>query len=140
MDLSKVEVEQDQLVRGRRRVGTGPFDRSYESGFVERFQEIVCGSEFPHARGVPRFVVTGDHDGRDFNVQSRHRPEDVESGCSGHVEIQQEAVGSLHLSGRQEIIAGLKESDFIIMRSEKPGQRGAHLRLIIQNSDNCFAV
>ena len=44
------------------------------------------------------------------------------------------------MDGFQKVIAGLKRRDIITISFEQTRQREAHLGLIIQNSDDFFAV
>src|SRR6266487_2505530 len=111
-----------------------------QDGLVERFEQVVCGPEVANSLSVAGFVVAGDDNDRDCDVHGRHRLQHIESRCLGHVKIEQHAVWPLRLDSSQKIIARLKRLNVIAMSSEQTPQRQAHLCLIIQDSDDFFAI
>jgi hypothetical protein len=115
-------------------------DRVDQDRLVERFEQVVCGAETADTLGIAGLVVAGDNNDRHWVVHGRYRRKHIKPRYSGHVKVQQHAVWTIRAGGFQKVIAGLKRLDIITMSFEQTPQREAHLRLIIQNSDDCLAA
>src|SRR5207249_5929379 len=101
------------------RAGTCTLDRLYQDGFVERFEQIVCGPEVANSLSVAGLVVAGNDNDRHSGAHRKHRLKHIEPRCSGHVKIEQHAVWPLRLDSSQKIIARLKGLNVIAMSSEQ---------------------
>ena len=115
-------------------------DRCDQDRFIERLEQVVYGSEAAYTLGIAGLVVAGNDNDRHSEAHGKHRLKHIEPRFSGHVKVQQHAVWTINPDCFQKIVAGLKRLNIIAMRFEKTSQRHAHLRFIIQNSDDFFAA
>ncbi len=134
------EIGSEFLIRRQRPIRACALDRGDQDRFIERLEQVIHGPQVPHALGIARLIVAGNDNDRHSEAHGRHRLKHIEPRFSGHVKVQQHAVWTINPNCSQKIVAGLKRLNIIAMRFEKTSQRHAHLRFIIQNSDDFFAA
>ena len=119
---------------------TGALDRLDQCGFLDRFEQVISGTQAANTLGIAGFIVTGDDNDRHCDVHGSYRLKHIETRCSGHMKVKQHAVWPIRLDSFQKVVAGLKRLDIITMSFEQTRQRAAHLRFIIHNRDDFVAV
>jgi len=102
----------------------------------QRFGEVGDGAVSQTLLAHGRLVVCGDDDDRQVNLCERQPPLQIATGQTGHLKIENDAVGQPAGQGIEKLLAAAIHRHFELTRQQHACQSPSDGFLIIDNSND----